>query len=89
MDPAAGTVYVTNNDDGTGMASWVSVINAATNAVIATIPVGADPNGVAVDPVAGTVYVNNAQWNTVSVINAATRTVTAIIPVGTDRSGWQ
>jgi YVTN family beta-propeller protein len=44
---------------------------------------------VAVDPAAGTVYVNNAQWNTVSVINAATRTVTAIIPVGTDRSGWQ
>ena len=66
MDPAAGTVYVTNVSDGT-----VSVINEATNAVTATIPVGYGPYGVAVDPAAGTVYVTNDGDGTVSVINAA------------------
>ncbi len=50
--------------------------------VTATIPVGAVPTGVAVDPAAGTIYVANGD-DSVSVINAATRTVTATIPVGT------
>ncbi len=77
MDPAAGTVYVANALDGT-----VSVIDAATSAVTATIPVGAYPLGVAVDPAAGTVYTANEGDGTVSVIDAATRAVTATIPVG-------
>ena len=47
-DPAAGTVYVTNNYDDT-----VSVINVATRTVTATIPVGTNPDGVAVDPQPG------------------------------------
>ena len=83
MDPAAGTVYVTNS-----VADTVSVIDAATGTVTATIPVGGNPDGVAVDP-AGTVYVTNNGDDTVSVIDAATRTVTATIPVGTepDRGG--
>ena len=58
------------------------MINAATGAVTATIPVGAYPYGVAVDPAAGTVYVANTAADTVSVINAATGAVTATIPVG-------
>ena len=37
------------------------MIDAATRAVTATIPVGTDPDGVAVDPAAGTVYVTNQQ----------------------------
>ena len=37
----------------------VSVIKAATNTVTATVPVGNEPGGVAVDPSAGTVYVTN------------------------------
>ena len=81
VDPAAGTVYVANSGSGT-----VSVIDEATSAVTATIPVGSGPDGVAVDPAAGTVYVTNfdggAGINAVSVIDAATRTVTATIPVG-------
>ena len=84
MDPAAGTVYVTNSSDGT-----VSVINEATSAVTATIPVGSEPDGVAVDPAAGTVYVTNYGDGTVSVIDAATRAVTATIPVGPSRTGWR
>jgi YVTN family beta-propeller protein len=73
---------VTNQDDNT-----VSVIDAATNAVTATIPVGSDPTGVAADPAAATIYVTNQTpgsiYNpgTVSVIDAATSTVTATIPV--------
>ena len=73
---------MTNYSSGT-----VSVINAATHAVTATIPVGSKPAGVAVDPAAGTVYVTNQGEGTVSVIDAAAGTVTATIPVGTDPDG--
>ena len=67
MDPAARTVYVTNYGDGT-----VSVIDAATRAVTATIPVGSEPAGVAVDPATHTAYVANVLADgTVSVISAA------------------
>jgi YVTN family beta-propeller protein len=55
--------------------------------VTATIAVGTEPAGVAVDPTAGTVYVANESGATVSVIDAATRTVTATIPVGTEPAG--
>jgi YVTN family beta-propeller protein len=61
----------------------VSVINAATNTVTATIPDNAGPDAVAVDPAAGTVYVANRFSGTVSVIDEATNTVTANIPVDT------
>jgi YVTN family beta-propeller protein len=55
--------------------------------VTATIPVGSGPNGVAMDPAAGTVYVANATSGTVSVIDGATDAVTATIPVGSGPSG--
>ena len=63
------------------------MIDAATRAVTATIPVGSGPFGVAVDPAAGTVYVTNNGDGTVSVIDAATRAVTATIPVGSGPDG--
>jgi YVTN family beta-propeller protein len=65
----------------------VSVIDVATRAVTATIAVGTSPDGVAVDPAAGTVYVANAGKGTVSVIDVATRAVTATIAVGTSPDG--
>jgi YVTN family beta-propeller protein len=49
--------------------------------VTATITVGANPIGVAVDPAAGTVYVANSS-GTVSVISTATNKVTATVAVG-------
>jgi YVTN family beta-propeller protein len=52
--------------------------------VTATIGVGSSPEGVGVDPAAGTVYVANYDAGTMSVINAATNTVTATIPFGVD-----
>lgn len=59
----------------------VSVIDAATDAVTATITVGQDPVGVAVSPDGGRVYVSNSGSNTVSVIDAATDTVIATVPI--------
>jgi YVTN family beta-propeller protein len=70
----AQNAYITNAADST-----VSVISTATNTVIATIPVGVGPSGVAVTPDGSKVYVANG--NTVSVISAATNTVIATIPV--------
>ena len=53
----------------------------------ATIPVGSDPEGVAVDPAARTVYVTKPIDGAVSVIDAATSAVTATIGVGSGPEG--
>ena len=61
----------------------VSVIATATNTIIATIPVGRDPIGVAVSRDGSKAYVaDDLIPGTVSVIDTATNTVTATIPVG-------
>jgi len=62
-------VYVTNFGGNS-----VSVINTGTNAVVATINLGASPTGVAVSP-DGSAYVTNQNSGSVSVINTATNTV--------------
>ncbi|MDN3351237.1 hypothetical protein [Actinomadura sp. DC4] len=63
-------------------ANTVSVIDTATNTVIGTIPVGANPRGVAISPGGTRVYVANFGSTTVSVIDTATNAVIATIPVG-------
>ena len=73
----AQNAYITNQNSGT-----VSVIDTATDTVIATIPVGPRPFGVAVSPDGSKVYVTSSFPNTVSVIDAATNTVSATIVVG-------
>jgi YVTN family beta-propeller protein len=78
----AQNAYITNIGDNT-----VSVIATATNTVIATIPVGRFPLGVAVTPDGSKVYVTNADSNSVWVIDTATNTVTATIPVGSEPFG--
>jgi YVTN family beta-propeller protein len=50
----------------------VSVIDSATNAMTATIPVGSFPFGVAASPDGRKVYITNANTNTASVIVAVT-----------------
>jgi YVTN family beta-propeller protein len=61
----------------------VSVIDTATNTVVATITVGSGPYGVAVNPAGTRVYVANRLDSTVSVIDTATNTVIGSpIPVG-------
>jgi YVTN family beta-propeller protein len=74
---AAPLGYVTNY-----FSSTVSVIDAATNTVVATIPVGNGPWGAAVTPDGTQAYVTNNADNTVSVIATASNTVVATIPVG-------
>ena len=69
------SAYVTN------LSGTVSVIDTTTNTVVATIPVGAFPSGVAVTPDGTRVYVANI-FNSISVIDAVTNTVVATIPSG-------
>jgi YVTN family beta-propeller protein len=78
----AQNAYITNEASDT-----VSVINTATDTVIATIPVGDAPRGVAVSPDGRKVYITSVGSNTVSVIDTASNTVTATIPVGLDPVG--
>jgi YVTN family beta-propeller protein len=100
VDQRTDTVYAANQDDNT-----VSVINAAAcNTVVSsgcgqtwpTFATGAFPQAVAVDQRTDTVYVANANDNTVSVINGATcnATITSgcgqtppTVPVGTGPDG--
>ena len=73
----AENAYITNL-----VSPNVSVIDTATNTVIATIPVGIGQSGVAVTPDGSKVYVALANVPFVSVIDTATNTVIATIPVG-------
>jgi YVTN family beta-propeller protein len=75
---AAPFAYISNKGGAN-----VSVIDTATNTVIATVPVGTSPWGVAVNPVLHRVYVANNGSNSISVINTDTQTVVATVPVGT------
>ena len=69
--------YIANDRSHT-----VSVINTASNAVIATIPVEYGPMGVSVVPDGTKVFVCNSASGSVSVINTTTNTVSATIFVG-------
>lgn len=69
--------YVTNFTNNT-----VSVVNPATNTVVATVPVLGGPYGVAVTPNHAFVYVANFAFNNVQVISTALNAVVATIPVG-------
>jgi len=60
----------------------VSVIDTTTNTVVATIPVGGMPSGIAVTPSGTFAYVVNYFSHNVSVIDTTTNTVVATIPVG-------
>src|SRR5438105_1116204 len=67
---AAPFAYITN-----GGSNSVSVIDTATNRVVATIPFGSNPRGLAIDSNGSSVYVTNFGSGTVSVIDVATNTV--------------
>jgi YVTN family beta-propeller protein len=67
-------MYVANTDSNT-----VSVIDAKTNKVVATIPVGANPHRL--DLFMSTVYVTNSGSDSVSVIDSKINKVVATIPV--------
>ena len=75
--PPAGRLFVANSGSDT-----VSVIDAGTNTVLATIGVGDRPTGVAAAPFGNRVYVTNEMSGTVSVIDAGTLAVVATVAVG-------
>jgi len=60
----------------------VSVIDAGSSTVIATVPVGSFPADVAVNPAGTHAYVTNRDSGTVSVIDTAMNTVAATVAVG-------
>ena len=73
---SSAEVYVANQASGT-----VSVISTTTNSVIATIPVGGEPLGVAATPNGQFVYVADGSGGNVSVISSETNGVVATISV--------
>ncbi len=79
---AAPFAYISNSGSNT-----VSVIDTATNGVVATIPVGTQPTGVAVNATATRVYVTNRGSSTVAVIDAANNAVIAAVPVSAEPTG--
>jgi YVTN family beta-propeller protein len=68
---------VTNGDSGS-----VSVIDTASNTVVATIGVRSFPLGVAITPDGSRAYVVNRGSNNASVIDTATNTVVGTVAVG-------
>ena len=74
---AAPFAYITNFSSNT-----VSILDTASNTVVATVPVGSNPYGVAVTPDGARVYVTNVSSNKVSVIATASNTLLATVPVG-------
>src|SRR5659263_81277 len=80
--PTAPYAYVTNAGSYN-----VSVIDTATETVIAMVNVGKTPEGVAISPDGTKIYVANCGSNTVSVINTTTNTVIATVKVGSSPVG--
>jgi YVTN family beta-propeller protein len=76
-----GLIYVSNygqfNTTGT-----VSVINGTGNAIVASIPVGKNPQAVVYNPANGLIYTANALSNTLSIINGTSNSLVGSIIVG-------
>jgi len=63
-------------------ANNVSVIDTASKSIMATVPVGNNPVGLAIAPDGAFAYIANYLSNSVSVISTATNTVVNTIAVG-------
>ena len=77
LPAAQGTVWVTNRT-----LNNVTVFEAATGNVLATIPTGRSSADVSVSQQAGKAYVTNEADNSISVISLSSRQVLKTIPVG-------
>ena len=76
VDSAANKIYVPNHASNT-----INVIDGATGAVTASIPVGTGPFAVAMNPVTNKIYVANDGSDSITVIDGVSDTVTATIPL--------
>ena len=83
VNATTNKIYVANSGSND-----VSVIDGASNSVVATItdPNAVAPVAIAVNPTTNTIYVANSQSNNLSVIDGASNSVTATIPIGTSPS---
>jgi YVTN family beta-propeller protein len=77
LSPDEKTLYLAN-----GRANEVAIIDLATHAVTATIPVGERPWGVALSPDGRTLYTANGRSGSISVIDVGSRRVTSTFTVG-------
>ncbi|HEX3552182.1 MAG TPA: DUF5074 domain-containing protein [Thermoanaerobaculia bacterium] len=77
--PDGAFAYLAVND---GSGGRVLVIDTATHAQVAVIPVGTFPGAATISPDGSFVYVANITTANVSVIDTATNTVVATVPVG-------
>ncbi|KAA0108478.1 beta-propeller fold lactonase family protein, partial [Mycolicibacterium sp. P9-22] len=79
------TITITATDGTTTsnpLSITATIAQYAPHTVMTTVPVGANPVGVAISPDGRTAYTANYGDNTVSVIDLVTNTVRATIPVG-------
>src|SRR5437762_2664499 len=72
-------LYVSNEIPNT-----ISVVSPRTNAVLATVPVGKRPRGMALSPDRRTVYVALGQDDAVGVVDVASGQMTRTIPANRD-----
>jgi YVTN family beta-propeller protein len=70
-----------------GANNQISIIDTATNALVTTLPTGANPMGVAVSPAGNRVYVSNSGDGTVSVFDTLNNVALQSITVGTQPLG--
>jgi YVTN family beta-propeller protein len=75
-DSAKGEIFVISGSN------TVTVLNAATNAIVTTIAVGIAAEGIAYDSGTGEIFVTNSGYHTVSVVSDTTDQVVANISVG-------
>lgn len=80
--PCAVRAYVSNADSND-----VSVIDTTSNTVVATVPVGTSPFGVAVAPGGARAYVANAFSSDVSVIDTSANIVVATVTLNSSPYG--
>jgi serine/threonine protein kinase, bacterial len=81
VDSVSRTAWTTNADDS------VSAIDMPGRTVTATIKVGRNPYGVAVDAAMHTVWVTNIGDDSVSMIDMPSRAVTGTVPIGDEPYG--
>jgi DNA-binding beta-propeller fold protein YncE len=77
LDNAGRFAYVTDLTDGT--AGFVRVFDRTTYKLIATIPVGINPDTLVLEPRTGSVFAFNTRSHTASVIDSATNQIAATI----------
>ena len=72
-----GLLYVSNED-----AAGLSFVDPVKGDVLATVPTGAEPEGVTLTPDAKFVYVTSEDKGTITVVDTATKQAVKTIPVG-------